>query len=156
MPGRVAQSVDKGHGRLEKRTLRTTTMLTLHQKWEGMKQAFEITRERTSKGKTTVEIVHGITSLSEKEANAERLMGITRGHWGIENGLHYVRDVTMGEDASRVRSGSAPQVMAALRNLVIFLVSLVAAPKESRPEVMQRMAARPSEALQALDLPPLE
>ena len=152
----MAQSVDKGHGRLERRTLRTTTMLTLHQKWEGMKQAFEITRERTIKGETTIEVVHGITSLSEKEADAERLMDITRGHWGIENGLHYVRDVTMGEDASRVRKGSAPQVMAALRNLVIFLVSLVAAPKESRPEVMQRMAARPSEALQALDLPPLE
>ncbi len=121
-----------------------------------MKQGFEITRERTLGGKTTIEVVHGITSLSEEEADAGRLMGITRGHWGIENGLHYVRDVTMGEDASRVRSGSAPQVMAALRNLVIFLVSVVAAPKESRPEVMQRMAARPSEALQALDLPPLE
>jgi predicted transposase YbfD/YdcC len=131
-------------------------MLTLRQKWAGMKQAFEITRERTIKGETTVEVVHGITSLSEEEADAGRLMGITRGHWGIENGLHYVRDVTMGEDASRVRSGSAPQVMAALRNLVIFLVSLVAAPKESRPEVMQRMAARPSEALRTLDLPALE
>jgi predicted transposase YbfD/YdcC len=131
-------------------------MLTLRQKWEGMKQAFEITRERTIKGETTVEVVHGITSLSEEEANAERLMGLTRGHWGIENGLHYVRDVTMGEDASRVRKGSAPQVLAALRNLVIFVMAQEADPKETRPEVMERMAARPAEALQALDLPPLE
>lgn len=62
-------------------------MLTLHQKWAGMKQGFEITRERTLGGKTTVEVVYGITSLSKGKGNAERLMGITRGHWGIENGL---------------------------------------------------------------------
>ena len=148
--------MDKGHGRHEKRTLRTTTTLTMRQKWAGMKQGFEIKRERTIKGVTTVEVVHGITSLSEEEADAGRLMEITRGHWGIENGLHYVRDVTMGEDASRARKGSVPQVLAALRNLVIYLVSLVALPKESRPEVLDRMAARPSEALQALDLPPLQ
>jgi hypothetical protein len=152
----VAESVDKGHGRLEKRTLRTTTVLTLGQKWAGLKQGFEIRRERTIGGVTTVEVAHGITSLSERKADAKRLLGLTRGHWGIENGLHYVRDVTMGEDASRVRKGGAAQVMAALRNLVIFLVSVVASPKESRPEVLDRMAARPSEALQALDLPPLE
>ena len=88
-------------------------MLTLRQKWAGMKQAFELTRTRTIKGVTTVEVVHGITSLSEQQADAARLLELTRGHWGIENGLHYVRDVTMGEDASRVRKGSAPQVMAA-------------------------------------------
>jgi hypothetical protein len=84
----VAQSVDKGHGRLERRTLRTTTTLTLHQKWAGMKQAFAIQRERTIKGETTVEVVHGITSLSEQEADATRLLGLTRDHWGIENELH--------------------------------------------------------------------
>jgi predicted transposase YbfD/YdcC len=136
--------------------MRTTTTLTLHQKWEGMKQGFEITRERTKGGVTTVEVGYGITSLSEREADATRLLGLIRGHWQIENGLHYVRDVTMGEDQSRVREGSAPQVMAALRNAVIFLVAREAHPKETRPEVMERMAARPSEALQALDLPPLE
>jgi predicted transposase YbfD/YdcC len=148
--------VDKGHGRHEKRTLRTTTVLTLRQKWAGMKQGFEITRERTIEGVKTVEVVHGMTSLSEEKADAKRLLAITRGHWGIENGLHYVRDVTMGEDASRVRKGSAPQVLAALRNLVIFVVAGEAWPKETRPEVMERMAARPAQALQALDLPPLE
>ena len=148
----MAQSLDKGHGRIEKRTLRTTTVLTQHQKWKGMKQGFEITRERTSKGVTTVEVVHGITSLSEKKADARRLLDLTRGHWGIENGLHYVRDVTMGEDAGRVRKGSAPQVMAALRNVVIALVAEEAGPKETRPEVMERMAARPAHALQTLDI----
>ena len=156
IPGRVARSLDKGHGRVEKRTLRTTTVLTQAQKWKGMKQGLEITRERTIKGVTTVEVVHGITSLSEQEADATRLLELTRGHWGIENGLHYVRDVTMGEDASRVRSGNAPQVMAAMRNLVVFVMAQEAEPKETRPEVLERMAAFPSQALQALDLSPLE
>ena len=136
--------------------MRATTTLTLHQKWEGMKQGFEIKRERTIGGVTTVEVGYGITSLSEKGADAARLLGLTRMHWRIENGLHYVRDVTMGEDASRVRKGSAPQVMAALRNAVTFVVAQEAGPKETRPEVMERMAARPAEALQALGLPPLE
>ena len=65
-----------------------------------------MTRERTEKGETTVEVVYGITSLGRERADAKRLLELTRGHWGIENGLHYVRDVTMGEDASRVRKGS--------------------------------------------------
>ena len=106
--GRAATTIDKGHGRVEKRTLRTTTILTKGQEWAGLKQGFELVRERTEKGKTTVEVVHGITSLSPERADAKRLLELNRGHWGIENGLHYVRDVTMGEDQSRVRKGSAP------------------------------------------------
>ena len=153
-PGRVAQSVDKGHGRHEKRTLRTTTVLTLQQKWAGMKQGFEITRERTIKGVTTVEVVHGITSLSEEKADAKRLLAVTRGHWGIENGLHYVRDVTMGEDASRIRKGVAPQVMAALRNSVVHILSDVVAP--SIAAAMRTMGNCLSKALKVLGLPQLE
>ena len=117
--GSVATTIDKAHGRIEKRTLRTTTILTKGQEWAGLKQGFEITRERTIKGVTTVEVVHGISSLSPERADAKRLLELNRGHWGIENRLHYVRDVTMGEDASRIRKGVAPQVMAALRNSVI-------------------------------------
>src|SRR3954454_2074038 len=120
-PGSVARSVDKGHGRVEKRTIRLTTVLTKTQQFKGLKQGFELTRERTEKGKTTVEVVCGITSLSRQRADAARLLGLGREHWGIENGSHYRRDVTLGEDASRVRKGDAPQVMAALRNPVIHL-----------------------------------
>jgi predicted transposase YbfD/YdcC len=117
--GCLASETNKGHGRLEKRTLRTTSSLTKHQDWAGLKQGFELTRERTIKGVQTVETVRGITSLSAERADASRLLELTRKHWGIENGLHYRRDVTMGEDASRVRKGTAPQVMAALRNTII-------------------------------------
>jgi hypothetical protein len=106
--------------------LRTTTILTKGQDWAGLRQGFELRRERTVKGQTTVEVVHGITSLSPQRAEACRLLELTREHWGIENGSHYRRDVTLGEDASRIRKGTAPQVMAGLRNTVIHLAQQVA------------------------------
>jgi hypothetical protein len=118
-----ATQANKGHGRLEKRTLRTTSVLTKQQSWAGLKQGFELTRLRTINGVTSTQTVRGITSLSPERAAAPRLLTLTRGHWGIENGLHYRRDVTMGEDASRIRKGTAPQVMAALRNSIIHVLA---------------------------------
>lgn len=150
----MATTIDKGHGRVERRTLRTTTILTKGQEWAGLKQGFELVRERTEKGRTTVEVVHGITSLSPQRADAKRLLELNRGHWGIENRLHYVRDVTMGEDASRIRKGVAPQVMAALRNGVVHLLSDVAAP--SIAAAMRTMGNCLSKALELLGLPQLE
>jgi predicted transposase YbfD/YdcC len=150
----VATTRDKGHGRLEKRTLRITTILTKHQDWPGLKQGFEVVRERTQHGQTTVEVVHGITSLSPQRADALRLLEVTRGHWGIENELHYRRDVTLAEDASRVRKGVAPQVMAALRNSVLHVLSNVAAP--SLASAMRTMGNRLSQALSILGLPQLK
>src|SRR5262249_10511317 len=153
-PGRLAQETDKGHGRLEQRTLRTTSTLTLHQEWPGLKQGFELTRRRTVKGETTTEGIYGISSLAEEGAEARRLLGLTRGHWGIENKLHYVRDVTLGEDASRVRTGSAPQVLAAVRNAVIHLLAGVEAP--SRAAAIRRLNNHPEEALALLELPQIQ
>jgi hypothetical protein len=139
---------------LEKRTLRTTTLLTKGQDWKGLRQGFELTRERTVQGVTTVEVVYGITSLPPGKADARRLLTLTREHWAIENGLHYVRDVTLGEDASRVRKGTAPQVLAAVRNVVIHLLSQVAAP--TKAAALRRLNAHPNEALALLNLPQLE
>ena len=144
--------MDKGHGRLEKRTPRTTTVLTLHSLWPGLAQGFELVRERTEKGKTTVETAIGITSLGPDRADAARLLGLVREHWRIENCLHRVRDVTPGEGACRARKGGAPQVLAALRNTVIHLLAGVAA--ESRAAATDRLAARPKEALDLLQKPP--
>jgi hypothetical protein len=149
-----ATTIDKGHGRLEKRTIRTTTILTKHQDWKGLKQGFRLTRERTEKGVKTVEVAHGITSLSPEEAPPLRLLQLTRGHWGIENRLHYRRDVTLGEDASRVRKGAAPQVMAGLRNSLIHLLSKVGAP--SLAAAVRTMGNCLSQALTLLGLPQLE
>src|SRR6516225_1405265 len=113
-PQRLHTSLEKGHGRVEKRTVRTTSILTLHQKWPGLAQGLEITRERTVQGKTTVE---------------------------VEYALHYVRDVTLGEDACRVRRGSAPQVLAAVRNTVVHLLAGLDA--ASHPAAIRRFNAHP-------------
>jgi hypothetical protein len=152
--GQVATTTDKGHGRLEKRTLRTTTILTKHQDWVGLKQGFELIRERTVRGKKTVEVVHGITSLTPERADARRLLELTRGHWGIENELHYRRDMTLGEDASRVCKGVAPQVMAALRNSVLHVLSDVVAPRLAA--AIRTMGNCLSQALSILGLPELK
>lgn len=141
----VATTIDKAHGRVEKRTLRTTTLLTTHERWRGLAQGFELTRERTAAGKTSVEVVYGITSLTPLEASAGRLLRIVRDHWRIENSLHYVRDVTLGEDACRVRKGGAPQILAGLRNAVVHLLASVAGP--SRAARVEQLSARPAQAL---------
>ncbi len=105
-------------------------------------------RVRVVGDKTSVEVVHGITSLGRDRADAARLLELARGHWGIENGLHYVRDVTLGEDSCRVRTGSAPQVLAAIRNAVVHLLAGVKA--ASKAAATRRFAARPLKALPLL------
>jgi Transposase DDE domain len=75
-------------------------------------------------GHPRTEVVYGITSLTPARADPARLGWLVRGHWEIENRAHWVRDVTFGEDHSRVRAGHGPQVMATLRNLAISLLRL--------------------------------
>jgi hypothetical protein len=119
-----ASASNKGHGRVERRTLIATTDLASYLKpqWPDREQVYQVTRERREKGKSQVEIAYRITSLKPEQADAARLLELDRGHWGIENGLHHVRDVTMGEDACRVRTKNAPQVVAAARNLALALI----------------------------------
>jgi len=154
----VARQADKGRGRLEKRELEVTAVLTLRRRWPGLKQAFRLTRTRTEGGVTTEEVAYGITSLSEREADAGRLLGLVRGHWQVENGLHWVRDVTMGEDRCRVRRGSAPQALAALRNAAVHLVSgpAFAGRGLSRAAALRHLGSDISRPLRLLGLPPLE
>jgi hypothetical protein len=119
----VATETSKGHGRLERRTITTTTWLNESLgDWPGVAQVFRLERRRKVKGREHVEVVYGITSLGELAADAPTLLGYTRGHWGIENGLHYTRDVTLGEDRCRVRRGQAPRVLASLRNVAVDLL----------------------------------
>ena len=112
-----------------------------------------MTRERTVQGVTTRETVYGITSLSVEQADAGRLLALTRGHWGIENGLHYKRDVTLAEDASRVRRQAAPQVMAALRNSLVHVLEGTA---DSLAAAVRTMSNCFNKALALLGLPQLE
>jgi hypothetical protein len=115
--------VEKGHGRCEKRTLKATTWLTeyLAKDWPGCAQLYRLERERRGSNEVEREVVFGITSLRPEQARASELLRLIRAHWGIENGLHGRRDGTLREEACRIRKLSAPQVMAIVRNLTIYL-----------------------------------
>lgn len=123
-PGEAFATITQHHrhgSRREVRRLAASTALTGYLDWPGCQQVGQLERTWTEQGKRGGETRHFVTSLP-KTAGPETLLGLARGHWGIENRLHYVRDVTFGEDASRVRSGAAPQVLAALRNAVLALL----------------------------------
>ena len=112
-------TLNKGHGRRERRTLKATTALNEYLDWPGVAQVGQVKSEVVQDGKTTHETRYFITSVSRAVADAAQLLTWARGHWSIENRSHYVRDVTMSEDSSRIRKRSGPQVMAALRNATI-------------------------------------
>jgi len=116
------ETVEKGHGRVEIRRLECSESLASYlSQWPGLRQVCRIERRRSLRGKDSIEVVHAITSLSRARANAASLLDIARGHWGIENRLHHVRDRTCREDACRTRSGNAPQTLAALRNAALTI-----------------------------------
>ena len=141
----TAVTVNKAHGRLEKRTLTRDLALKGYVDWPDLAQAFRLVRERTVRGQTTTEILYGITSLPGEQADAPTLLGLTRNHWGIENRVFHVRDVTMGEDACRVRTGAAPIILSILRNTALNL--LRASGVSNIAAALRRHAARPYEAL---------
>ena len=115
----VVSTFNKGHGRLERRELTSTTILNAHLNWPGVKQVCRLKRTTIRKGVTTTEVAYAITSVSRHQAVAAKLLEWWRGHWRIENQVHWVRDEIFGEDRCRVRTGAAPQVLAAVRNLVM-------------------------------------
>jgi predicted transposase YbfD/YdcC len=150
----TVQTENRGHGRLERRTLTLTTALFGYLTWPGHQQVFCAVRTRTNRrtGEVSDETVYGITSLSPVDADAAFVLDRLRTHWMIENGSHYVRDVTFAEDHSQVRTGSIPQVMAAFRNTAIALLRLNGEPNVAR--ACRRLAAHPWHALALLGIPP--
>ena len=144
---RSAQKVEKGHGRLEKRTLTASRDVNGYVDWPYAEQVFQLEREfkQLNTGQITQAVVYGITSLAVKEADAARLLTITRGHWRIESGLHYRRDVTLREDRSRVRTGHAPQVLAVVNNLVLGLLARLG--YTNAPAARRHFAAHLDEAV---------
>jgi hypothetical protein len=92
--------------------------------WPGVGQVCRILHQVRRRGHWQVELHYKITSLPPEQASPSDLLRLARSHWSIENQLHYVRDVTLGEDTSRIRTGAAPQVMAAIRNLVLTVLRL--------------------------------
>lgn len=117
--------------------------------WPGVQQVFRLTRERTVHGKTSVEVAFGVTSLPTDKADAAHLLQLVRGHWGIENSLFYVRDVTMNEDHCRVRTGHAAALLADLRNIVVAL--LEATDWTNKAAAIRHFTAHPEEAIAIIE-----
>lgn len=121
---RLAKTVEIGHGRLELRQLTASGELKAYVGWPYAEQVFRIERTftRQADGKRMHEISFGITSLTSHQADAATLLALVREHWQIENALHYRRDVTFREDWCTLRRGKAPQLMAAINNLVLGIL----------------------------------
>ena len=157
----AARDPEVRHGRRERRVLRAIHhpgvlrrlgSTGVHRTpWPHVRQVCRLERHRPPirrgipVGPTAVEVAYFVTSLGPDRADAATLLRHQRGHWGIENRLHYVRDVTFDEDRSTVRAGAAPQVLAACRNLAIALLRRAGLPTIAAG--LRTYAGRPHDAI---------
>jgi predicted transposase YbfD/YdcC len=123
----TATQVNAGHGRIERRTLQTSCMMNDYVDWPGLGQVYRLERKfswmRQGKVyKTSCQTEYGLTSLTRVQASPAKLLQVRRQHWYIETGLHYRRDVTFKEDATRMTKGAAGRILATIHNLVIALI----------------------------------
>lgn len=151
----VAKTTDMHGDRIETRDLWASSDLAGYLDWPGAQQVLRQERTVVDKptGKQRQEVSYAVTSLTSNQASAAQLLQAWRGHWQIE-ALHWVRDVTYGEDQSQVRVGSAPRIMAGLRNLAIGLMR--AAGHTNIAAACRHHAAHPGDALTLLGLPATE
>ncbi len=119
---REGATEERGHGRHEQRRLTASTELNDYLDWPGVGQVMRIERVWWERGDRHAAVRYGITSLPPEVADAARLLALVRGHWQIENGLHYVKDVTLGEDRSLIHKGNGPSIMAILRDTVVSVL----------------------------------
>jgi predicted transposase YbfD/YdcC len=120
---RAAQTVDQGHGRYDDtRHLSASTDLTDYLDWPGLAQVFRLERTWHDKKGAHRTIRYGITSLPPEIASADQLLALRRGHWTIENRVHYVKDVSLGEDQSPVHLANGPMILAILRDTALNLL----------------------------------
>ena len=147
-----AQTVEKGHGRLEIRKIWTSTEIKDFVLFPHCGQVAHLERHRQEikSGKIHEETAYLITSLSPAEANPKRLLSLARGHWGIENKSHYVRDFTFDEDRSQIRKKSGPRMMATLRNFAISILRLVG--YKNIANAIRDMAAKPHLTLRLIGI----
>lgn len=143
----TSQTINKGHGRIETRILTATSQLQETSDWPYLAQVFRLERstELVAPGTHRGETVYGMTSLTAQQANPARLQALVRRHWSVENELHYRRDVTFQEDATRLKAWNAAHVLAILNNLVLAL--LVHVGPGTLPQARRHFAAHPDEAL---------
>jgi predicted transposase YbfD/YdcC len=119
------RTVNKGHGRIEIRQCWAISgedslpFLRRHDQWKGLQTIAKVDNQRQVNGKTTVETRYYISSLPNE---AKKILHAARTHWGVENSLHWILDVAMGEDNSRIRKDNAPENMAVLRRIALNLL----------------------------------
>ncbi len=117
-PRRQFEQINSGHGRIEKRRV-SIARISLHlTDWLAVKTIIKVESERKTKSKIEFNNRYYISDLKE---TAFQFYQRIRGYWGVENKVHYVRDVTQGEDKSRIRTTPLPQIMAIARNLALNL-----------------------------------
>jgi predicted transposase YbfD/YdcC len=138
---------ERGHGRTERRTLKITAVAA-GLAFPHAAQAIRIVRRRKVKGKWSAETCYAVTSLTVTQATPAQLAAIIRGHWGIEDRLHWVRDMDFDEDRSQVCTASGPRIMASLRNLVITILRL--AGTSNIAAALRYHARRPSRPLRTI------
>jgi predicted transposase YbfD/YdcC len=140
---------ERGHGRDERRTLKVTAVAA-GLAFPHAAQAIQIVRRRRISGrkKWSRETIYAITSLTATQASPAGLAAIIRGHWMIEDRLHWVRDLDYDEDRSQVRTASGPRVMATLRNLAITILRL--AGHASIAAALRHHARRPERPLRTI------
>jgi len=145
-----ATMTNKGHGRIEVRTLTTSSQLSDFLDWPFLQQVFKLERFVTVQktGQTRHEIIYGITSLSAEQASPKQLLEMLRSYWGIENGLHYRRDVTLHEDETRFTKDSAAHIMSIINNILLGLIAKTN--HQSVPSARRHFAANLKDAFALL------
>jgi len=140
---------ERGHGRAEWRTLKVTAVAA-GLGFPHAAQAIQIIRRRRPRNgkRWSTETVYAITSLTATQISPAELADVIRGHWTIENRLHWVRDVVYDEDRSQIRTANGPRVMASLRNLAITVLRLTATTNIAA--ALRHHARRPNRPLQTI------
>ncbi len=142
--------MDRGHGRIETRITRTSTALNGYLNWPHLGQVFRTDRHVTDLDGTNPrdEVALGITDLTPRQADAQTIAILVRGHWGIETRLHCIRDVAYDEDRSQIRTANGPRVMATLRNTAIGLLRRLELPNIQR--TVNHLARHPDQVARLL------
>jgi predicted transposase YbfD/YdcC len=145
--GQSVTTLDKGHGRLERRTITVSTELRdwFAREWCGIEHVFRLEREVSKPEGRSREVAYGITSLSPQQAGPGEIGQVVQRHWWMENRLHWRRDVTLREDASQVRTGQVPAILALLNSAVLALMDLLHVANVASEQ--RRLAAHPTETL---------
>jgi predicted transposase YbfD/YdcC len=139
--------MEKGHGRLERRSILTSPDLNglFFQDWGEIGQVFRLQRERTIKEKHSREVCYGLTTLSMQHCLPERLLRYIRAHWRVENHLHWRRDALLGEDRCRVRCLPVMEMLAVLNTVVLSFMQVHRVSTVAKQ--LRRFAFHPEEAL---------